>query len=98
MVRAIDIMLWNDRWIVLGTTPTIISVDGGPAITTPDLDGAESMLDLTIAYALIYPQKINYIEVDDAYYEDNYYYDGFGDTLLDALDGVCKSVHHICIC
>ena len=27
------------------------------------------MLDLDIAYALIYPQKINYIPVDDEYYE-----------------------------
>lgn len=48
------------------------------------------MLDLTIAYSLIYPQKVNYIDVDDDYYQNQnyYYYKGFGDTLLDALDGV----------
>jgi tripeptidyl-peptidase-1 len=45
------------------------------------------MLDLDIAYSIIYPQTINYIPVDDMYYQTNYYYKGFGDTLLDALDG-----------
>lgn len=48
------------------------------------------MLDITIGYALIYPQQLSYIGVDDVYIQDNYYYKGFGDTLLDALDGVCQ--------
>lgn len=32
------------------------------------------MLDITIAYSIIWPQEINFIGVDDAYYQDNYYY------------------------
>lgn len=51
------------------------------------------MLDLDIAYSIIYPQKINYIPVDDFYYQTNYYYKGFGDTLLDALDGSFCTVY-----
>lgn len=75
--------------MVVDTLPYITSVDGGVSESSESEDGGESMLDLSIAYSLMYPQKINYIDVDDTYYQDNYYYDGFGDTLLDALDGVC---------
>lgn len=70
------------------------SVDGGVGVVNnASLDGGEAMLDITIAYSLIYPQEINFIDVDDSYYQENYYYKGFGDTLLDALDGVRRSLY-----
>jgi len=41
------------------------------------------MLDFTIAYALTYPQTIEYFSVDNSERHKN----GFLDTLLDSMDG-----------
>lgn len=53
-----------------------------------NFSGGESMLDLTIAYSLIYPQDVNFFSVDDSYWSSDQYEYGFFDTLLDAIDGV----------
>ena len=45
--------------------------------------GGEAMLDFTIAYALTYPQTIEYFSVDNSERHKN----GFLDTLLDSMDG-----------
>ena len=44
------------------------------------------MLDMSIIYSLIYPQTIELFQVDDTYEAERTA--GFGDTFLDALDGV----------
>lgn len=48
-------------------------------------NGGESDLDLTIAYSIIYPQKVTLYQVDDAY--EAVSTEGFLDTFFDALDG-----------
>lgn len=76
-------------------------MDGAVGAAPQNVSGGEAMLDLEIAYSLIYPQQINYIPVDDEYYQTNYYYKGFGDTILDALDGVStllSTLHVIISC
>lgn len=68
---------WQDKKITLTTilVPEVNAVDGAVGAAPQNVSGGEAMLDLDIAYALIYPQKINYIPVDDEYYQTNYYYD-----------------------
>jgi len=51
------------------TIPEVNSVDGAVGAAPQNVSGGEAMLDLDIAYSIIYPQKINYIPVDDEYYE-----------------------------
>jgi len=47
------------------------STNSVPSLTQ-NVSGGEAMLDLDIAYSIIYPQKINYIMVDDEFYETVY--------------------------
>lgn len=73
-----------------GTHPTNHEIDGGVATTTALADaGGESMLDLELAYPIVYPQTITVWNVDDIHYQtwanDTYTW-GFN-TLLDAIDG-----------
>ncbi|KAF2094775.1 putative protease S8 tripeptidyl peptidase I [Rhizodiscina lignyota] len=73
-----------------GTSPTVLSVDGGTAPVAPsDLrNGAESDSDLDISYALIYPQNVTVYEIDDlpnSSGETNK--TGFLNTWLDSIDG-----------
>lgn len=44
--------------VPLGTHPELVSIDGGTAPTTPKNGGGESIVDLTLAFSLIYPQHI----------------------------------------
>lgn len=64
------------------------SIDGGEGPVSQKNAGAEALLDIVIAYELIYPQTVNVFSADDTYYatEDPNAY-GFMDTTLDALDG-----------
>lgn len=73
-----------------GTHPLNKEIDGGVATTTNLSDaGGESMLDLELAYPIVYPQTITVWNVDDIHYQtwanDTYTW-GFN-TLLDAIDG-----------
>jgi len=52
----------------IDTIPELSSVDGGEG-PVPQADaGVEALLDITIAYELIYPQVVNVFSVDDTYY------------------------------
>ena len=73
-----------------GTHPINNLVDGGVAVApTIAQAGGESMLDLDMAYPIVYPQTITVWNVDDIHYQtwanDTYTW-GFN-TLLDAIDG-----------
>jgi len=73
-----------------GTHPINNLVDGGVANTTFSAEaGAEALLDLELAYPIVYPQTITVFNVDDLHYQllsnDTYTW-GFN-TLLDAIDG-----------
>ncbi|KAK5116014.1 hypothetical protein LTR62_000470 [Meristemomyces frigidus] len=72
------------------THPISLNIDGGRAQTNySDEGGPESMLDLELAYPIVYPQNITVYNVDDIHYQtwpnDTYTW-GFN-TLLDAIDG-----------
>lgn len=47
------------------------------------------MLDITLAFGLVYPASINFYSVDDPYWSYNAY--GFLDTMFDAIDGVSEN-------
>ncbi|KAI0141705.1 putative protease S8 tripeptidyl peptidase I [Xylariaceae sp. FL1272] len=78
------------KWIPKGTHPVDRNIDGGQAETDDiSLAGGESMLDLDLAYPIVYPQTITVFNVDDLHYQtwanDTYTW-GFN-TFLDAIDG-----------
>lgn len=72
------------------THPNNNLVDGGVANTSYLFQaGAEALLDLEVAYPIVYPQEITIWNVDDRRYQlwaNNTYTWGFN-TLLDAIDG-----------
>jgi len=70
-------------YIPRSTHPDLLSVDGGEGAVSQAQSNAESMLDFTIAYALTYPQTIEYFSVDDSDRDKQ----GMFDTLLDSMDG-----------
>ncbi|KAJ5565531.1 hypothetical protein N7535_007169 [Penicillium sp. DV-2018c] len=73
--------------IPIGTHPTLKSVDGGKAPTSIANAGPESDLDLQISYPIIWPQDSILFQSDDMVYENNYSFQGFINTFLDAIDG-----------
>lgn len=76
-----------------GTAPTLDAIDGAVAPVAVSAAGAESNLDFQIAYPIIYPQKAVLFQTDDPVYENNYVFEGFLNTFLDALDGsYCSTV------
>ncbi|KAI0134345.1 putative protease S8 tripeptidyl peptidase I [Xylariales sp. AK1849] len=87
----LDLFFANfSSWIPKGTHPIDEEIDGGVARTNDTaLAGGEAMLDLLLAYPIIYPQTITVLNVDDLHYQtwanDTYNW-GFN-TLLDAIDG-----------
>ncbi|KAI4600827.1 hypothetical protein KJ359_012989 [Pestalotiopsis sp. 9143b] len=87
----LDLFFANfSSWIPQGTHPFDEEIDGGVAQTDNiSLAGGESMLDLLLAYPIVYPQTITVLNVDDIHYqtwENDTYTWGFN-TLLDAIDG-----------
>jgi tripeptidyl-peptidase-1 len=76
-----------NRKIPKGTSPILRLVDGATAPASVSQAGAESLLDLSLAFPLVYPQKIELFQVDDDPTENNYEYGGFFNTFLDAIDG-----------
>lgn len=66
-----DLDLWIENfapYIPLSTKPEDSSVDGGEGPVSQQNAGVEALLDITIAYELIYPQTVNVFSVDDSYY------------------------------
>jgi tripeptidyl-peptidase-1 len=77
-------------WVPQGTSPTVLSVDGGtaPVAAGDPRNGGESDIDIELAYALIYPQKVTVYQTDDlpnSSGETNKA--GFLNTFLDSIDG-----------
>jgi tripeptidyl-peptidase-1 len=53
-----------------GTHPINEEIDGGIATTNRSaLAGGEAMLDLQLAYPIVYPQTITVLNVDDIHYQ-----------------------------
>jgi tripeptidyl-peptidase I len=73
-----------------GTSPKVISVDGGTAPVSPSdvRNGGESDIDLDLSYSLIYPQTVTVYEVDDLPNSSgNTAKAGFLNPFLDSIDG-----------
>lgn len=71
-----------------GTHPELISIDGGYAPRN-NKGSVESMLDLGVAFPLIYPQGIKLFQTDDKYQTESVtgvVGQGLFDTFLDAVD------------
>ncbi|KAI1327012.1 peptidase S8/S53 domain-containing protein [Xylariaceae sp. FL0255] len=79
-----------DTGIPNGTHPIDDLIDGAVAKTNNVTeDGGETMLDLDLAYPIVYPQTITIFNEDDLNYqgEANVTYMGGFNTFLDAIDG-----------
>ena len=70
-----------------GTHPILDAVDGATAPDPVTLAGPESDLDFQLAYPIIYPQTTTLFQTDDNVYQNNYTFNGFLNTFLDAIDG-----------
>ncbi|EMC94319.1 hypothetical protein BAUCODRAFT_111098 [Baudoinia panamericana UAMH 10762] len=75
-----------------GTSPIVLSVDGGEAPVAPDdpNNTGESDIDIDMSFSLIYPQNVIIYQVDDfpqANASVNGVLLGFLNTFLDAVDG-----------
>lgn len=78
------------RSIPTNTTPLFTSIDGAGRFSNNETlfttgDG-EAMLDMVVAYPIIYPQNVRLYNVDDLNWEVNTT-QGYFNTFLDALDG-----------
>ncbi|KAK4502733.1 hypothetical protein PRZ48_006159 [Zasmidium cellare] len=88
-----DLQLYFQKfvpYIPQGTSPTVNSVDGGVAPVAPDdaRNGGESDLDIDLAYAIVYPQKVTVYQVDDPPNSGGQYGKaGFLNTFFDSIDG-----------
>ncbi|EMC91148.1 hypothetical protein BAUCODRAFT_152438 [Baudoinia panamericana UAMH 10762] len=77
-------------YVPQGTSPTVLSVDGGtaPVPAASVRNGGESDIDITLAYSLIYPQSVTVYQVDDLPNSSGMTnVTGFLNTFLDAIDG-----------
>ena len=77
-------------YVPQGTTPKVLSVDGGtaPVAVADPRNGGESDIDIELGYALIYPQKVTVYQVDDLPNASGLTNDtGFLNTFLDSVDG-----------
>ncbi|KAG0647548.1 Aorsin [Hyphodiscus hymeniophilus] len=77
-------------WVPQGTTPAVLSVDGGtaPVAVADARNGGESDIDIELAYALIYPQTVTVYQADDLPNSSGETgKNGFLNTFLDAIDG-----------
>lgn len=74
-----------------GTRPILNSIDGGHAPVPINNAGIESDLDMQLAYPIIYPQGLKLYQTDDINYATGKKQsNGFLNTFLDAIDGVCR--------
>ena len=87
-----DLDLFFSRYtnIPNGTHPVLNSINGAiGSVTNISEAGLEVLLDLELAYPLIYPQQIRLLEVlDQAQIENITYGQSSFDSFLDALDAV----------
>ncbi|PYH90287.1 aorsin [Aspergillus ellipticus CBS 707.79] len=75
-------------YIPQGTHPKPAFIDGAEAPVPVEYAGAESDLDMQLAYPIIYPQTITLYQTDDYNYASGEIEtDGFFNTFLDAVDG-----------
>lgn len=77
-------------WVPQGTSPTVLSVDGGTAPVAPSSvrNGGESDIDLQLAYSIVYSQKVTVDQVDDLPNSSGETdMAGFLNTFLDSIDG-----------
>lgn len=66
----LDKFFTNFTNIPNGTHPIDHNIDGGVAMTTNvSAAGGEAMLDLELAYPIVYPQTITVWNVDDLHYQ-----------------------------
>ena len=70
-----------------GTHPELHAIDGAVAPVAVQDAGAESDLDFSLSFPIIYPQKLVLFQTDDPVYENDYTYDGFLNNFLDGIDG-----------
>ena len=75
------------RKIPQGTQPVVHLIDGATAPAAIANAGAESLLDFSLAFPLVYPQPIQLFQTDDDPTEANYSFGGFFNNFLDAIDG-----------
>lgn len=70
-----------------GTYPSTTSIDGGVSNDgTFNSVYGEALLDLQLAYPIVYPQKITVLQTDDPV-AVNQPYQGLFNNMLDAIDG-----------
>lgn len=71
-------------------TPLFDSIDGAPRLSddqTANTTGdGQAMLDIQVAYPLVYPQHVRVFGVDDVYYQERASV-GLFNNFLDAIDG-----------
>ncbi|KAF2161129.1 hypothetical protein M409DRAFT_69979 [Zasmidium cellare ATCC 36951] len=70
-----------------GTHPTLQAIDGATGPVPVSQAGGESDLDFQISYPIIWPQNSVLFQTDDDNYENDYEFEGFLNTFLDAIDG-----------
>ncbi|KAI9717485.1 MAG: hypothetical protein M1828_007185 [Chrysothrix sp. TS-e1954] len=70
-----------------GTHPELRAIDGATGPNPVGSAGAESDLDFSISYPIIYPQNSVLFQTDDDVTENNYTYAGFLNNFFDAIDG-----------
>jgi tripeptidyl-peptidase I len=75
------------RNIPKGTQPVVHLIDGATAPATIDNAGAESLLDFSLTFPIVYPQPVQLFQTDDDPTEANYQFGGFFNNFLDAIDG-----------
>ena len=72
-----------------GTHPNVMSINGAVAEGPVENAGGEMILDLTIAYSIIYPQTITVFQSQGTAEQNRTYYQDYAgyEALLDAIDG-----------
>ncbi|KAF2171470.1 hypothetical protein M409DRAFT_63728 [Zasmidium cellare ATCC 36951] len=86
----LDKFFTNFTNIPNGTHPIDYNIDGAVSKTTNVSEaGVEAMLDLELAYPIVYPQTISIFNEDDLFYQAqaNQTYNYGYNTFLDAIDG-----------
>lgn len=75
-------------YIPQGTHPIPNFIDGAVAPVNVPQGAGESILDFSLAYPLVYPQKLVLYQTDDINYSSKNQTVGDYNTFLDAIDGV----------
>ena len=72
-----------------GTAPNVTSINDAIAEGPTSSAGGETILDLTIAYSLVYPQTVTVFQSQGTAQQNSTYYDDYAgyEALLDAIDG-----------